>query len=139
MMRENKAFYFIAQPYDWAIYVAYNMDDISFNKYFEKELPLCDIERNFSIATTHNFVSKQTEMPSGYILLDIRKRLNRDELIEVLAHEVSHIVYYLTRDIGLKLSNESSEAFAYLSGYILMKIYKKMTEEKHAANKTKRK
>lgn len=44
----------------------------------------------------------------------------------ILAHEIFHAVHFLLDHIGLKLTYESGEAFAYLTDYITEKIYSKI-------------
>jgi hypothetical protein len=43
-----------------------------------------------------------------------------------LAHEIFHAVEFLMDRIGMKLTNESDEAYAYLISYLTEEIYKKL-------------
>lgn len=45
----------------------------------------------------------------------------------VLSHEVFHVVEEIAKMVGLKHSGKSSEAFAYLIGYITEEIYDKLS------------
>ena len=39
-----------------------------------------------------------------------------------MAHEIFHIVTYITEKVGIRLSHDSDEAYAYLIGYITKKV-----------------
>ncbi|WP_080057182.1 hypothetical protein [Spirosoma aerolatum] len=41
----------------------------------------------------------------------------------VLSHEIFHCVHFLFEKIGIKLSMDSDEAFAYMVGYITSEIF----------------
>lgn len=41
-----------------------------------------------------------------------------------LAHEIFHAVTFILTRIGMSLTNESDEAYAYLIGYLTKEIYK---------------
>lgn len=42
--------------------------------------------------------------------------------IPSIAHEVFHLVYFLGKNIGAELTDESEEFYAYLTGYMMKKI-----------------
>jgi hypothetical protein len=46
----------------------------------------------------------------------------------VIAHEVMHAVHEILTTIGMKLSNDSEEAYAYLTGWLIDKVYKVVSE-----------
>lgn len=39
-----------------------------------------------------------------------------------MAHEIFHVVTYITEKVGIRLSHDSDEAYAYLIGYITKKV-----------------
>lgn len=43
-----------------------------------------------------------------------------------LAHEIFHAVDFIFRRIGITLSEDSDEAYAYMIGYLTEEIYKKL-------------
>jgi len=43
-----------------------------------------------------------------------------------LAHEIFHAIDFVLRDVGMVLSEQSYEAYAYLIGYLTKEIYKKL-------------
>lgn len=46
-----------------------------------------------------------------------------------LAHEVFHCVDFLMTDIGVPLTKESNEAYAYLIGYITKKVHELIKQD----------
>jgi hypothetical protein len=44
----------------------------------------------------------------------------------VLAHEIFHAIEFLMHKVGIPLSKKSSEAYAYLIGYVTEEIYKRI-------------
>lgn len=50
--------------------------------------------------------------------------------LSYFAHEVSHLVGRIFRDVGMRLSSDSDEAFAYLTGYYFEKFLKNLKRQK---------
>lgn len=48
----------------------------------------------------------------------------KPEDIENFSHEVFHLTDMIMTDAGVKLSDDSNEAWAYLHGYLFKKLYK---------------
>lgn len=63
----------------------------------------------------------------GHICIKIEKWPTTPENMGVLAHEIFHAVELIMDHIGMKLTSDTSEAFAYLVGYITKKIYTKLS------------
>lgn len=61
-------------------------------------------------------------IPDGTIILSVRKDYIND--IGVIVHEAFHATEYILSYAGMKLSNDSSEAYAYLLEYLINKIIK---------------
>lgn len=49
--------------------------------------------------------------------------------IGMLQHEIFHAVSFALRRIGMLLSIESDESYAYLIGYLTTEIFKKLNEK----------
>lgn len=47
-------------------------------------------------------------------------------LINIISHEVLHVVHFITEQIGLELSHDSVEAYCYLNGYLNEMICSKL-------------
>lgn len=58
-------------------------------------------------------------------LLRLRKKPATAYEYGVLMHEIFHCVDLLMKTIGVKLTDDSNEAYAYLTGYITEQIYKR--------------
>jgi hypothetical protein len=43
-----------------------------------------------------------------------------------LHHELTHLVHFILNEIGMRLSDDSDEAYTYLTGYLTKKIYEKI-------------
>lgn len=43
-----------------------------------------------------------------------------------LHHELTHLVHFILNEIGMRLSDDSDEAYTYLTGYLTKKIYEQL-------------
>lgn len=48
----------------------------------------------------------------------------------ILQHEIFHAVDFVLRKVGVKLTDDSCEAYSYLIGYVTEKLYSKILKEK---------
>lgn len=62
-----------------------------------------------------------------YVFID--KDLKHNDLINTIAHESFHLVEFIFRHKGIKLSRKSSESWAYLIGWFTERIYEKAIKE----------
>lgn len=58
-----------------------------------------------------------------HILYFPRKLISGVDFLSVINHEVFHATYGICSGVGISLTEESQEAFAYLNGYLNKKIY----------------
>ena len=58
-------------------------------------------------------------LESGDAFVWIKNGLGFYNTISVLAHELTHATIDIYRDVGIKLSSKSEEAYAYLMGYLM--------------------
>lgn len=65
-------------------------------------------------------------LENRYHVMYIPRRLEKRYLLSVINHEVFHVVHGILRDVGMVLTDESQEAYAYLNGYINKKIYEQL-------------
>lgn len=66
-----------------------------------------------------------TSLPSGYIML-ISHSDSWVDTVSVVSHEALHLTSYVLRRAGVELTEESEEAFTYLHGDIMEKIFDKI-------------
>lgn len=65
----------------------------------------------------------QTVLLSNNTLLIWMPHIPTIEDYGTLSHEIFHCVDFLMNDIGVSLTRESGEAYAYLIGYITKKVH----------------
>lgn len=64
--------------------------------------------------------------PNSIGLIRLRAKPTSPATKGCLAHEIFHIVVFVMNEVGMTLSTESDEAYAYLTGYLTTEIYKKL-------------
>lgn len=109
----------IVYPFDVMVSIA-ESDDVLFDKLKTKGIDITGIDFSHSSSQkgrTIIFRSNQT-------LIRIYKLGETPEFYGTLAHEIFHAVEFIAEKIGLKLTDDSDEAYAYLIGYITTEIYK---------------
>lgn len=67
--------------------------------------------------TVHNLEGSQT-------IIRLRNKPIDANGYAVLAHEIFHAVDFIMRRIGITLSSDSDEAYAYLIGYVTREFFK---------------
>ena len=112
-------------PYKIISYVIYPFDVlVSFHKDFnelkailEKRLPK-DAWKDIS-EFEGEYDARSVRFETGQTVICFKKLTN-----DIIAHEIFHAVELLMEYIGIQLSRDSSEAYAYLIGYLTNEIYK---------------
>jgi hypothetical protein len=61
----------------------------------------------------------------GRSLVRLKKAPKTANQKGILSHEVFHVADFILRHIGIRLSEDSHEAYGYLIGYLVEEIYKK--------------
>lgn len=61
-------------------------------------------------------------------LINIKGQEDIHQVVNTVAHEVTHCVFALTKYVGIKLSGKSEEAYTYLMGYIMGEVHKQLVE-----------
>jgi len=61
-------------------------------------------------------------LPSGQTVLRLKTYTGTPNCIATLAHEVFHAVHFLMDRIGMRLSYDSDEAFAYATGNLTQRV-----------------
>lgn len=50
--------------------------------------------------------------------------------LEVIIHELSHVVFLILGDVGVQVDPDNNEAFAYLLGYLVRQVFTRKGYEK---------
>lgn len=74
-------------------------------------------------AVSNNAAS--TLLHSGKSIVIASANKTQEEFFSEIAHEIFHVTCWIMKYVGITLSDESEEAFAYLNGYITEQFYKK--------------
>lgn len=69
---------------------------------------------------------KCIEMTDNIVIIRTWRKPTDGRSHSTLAHEIFHAVDFIMRDIGMKLTEHSHEAYAYLVGYLTEQIYKRL-------------
>lgn len=107
--------------YPFDILVCVNCEHKNIVKFIEKnkKYKLTDSEKEFLMMSG---VGRTVMLLGGQTIL----RINDAKDIPNLAHEVFHAVEFLFNKIGIKHSDDSSEAFAYQISYLMGSILEKL-------------
>lgn len=69
-------------------------------------------------------LGRTTLLPCNRTIIRLRSVPKSVTDYGTLAHEIFHAVTFILTRIGMSLTNESDEAYAYLIGYLTKEIYK---------------
>jgi len=65
-------------------------------------------------------------LDTGQIILWMEKKPTTPFLLSILAHEIFHCTCFLMDRVGIKYSDDSDEAYAYMIQYLTTKCYEKL-------------
>lgn len=71
-------------------------------------------------------IGRTTVIDTGKIIIRIFKYPVTTDDYSIVVHEIFHSVQFTFDNIGIKLNNETSEAWAYLIDYITRQIFNKI-------------
>lgn len=74
--------------------------------------------------------AKSVMFPNGQTLLYMKRKPETHFELGTLAHEIFHCTCFIMDRVGIKLTDESDEAYAYLIGYLTNEILKKIDKIK---------
>lgn len=104
-------------PYDVDVIVSIKQSDKDFKKLLKKE-----INKDYHHSIPKSFIGELAccvKFDNGQCAI----RFTLDPDINTLTHEVFHAAYAMFTTIGMKLSRDSEEAFAYFIGYLSEQIF----------------
>lgn len=79
-----------------------------------------------SIYLPETVVGRYIMFPSNQSLIILRRTTYKQRLIETIIHESFHATHAIMDKVGMQLSIENDEAFAYLLGFISGSIFKEL-------------
>ena len=94
------------------------------DEHFEdlKEDIICSLPAECRGRTYHHLIGGQT-------IIRLPKKPKTAQEFGTMAHEIFHAVDFITRRIGLRLTPNSDEAFAYLIGYVTEQVMIKLSNK----------
>lgn len=133
---KNKPRYFVIKNdvYPFDIIVSINQTDKQFVSTMANKLPpkiLDELKTDPTIVEFAPTTLARTMMfTSGQMAMRFTQIPSTSEELGAAAHEIFHCVEFLFRHINLPLTDSSSEAYAYMIGYITKKFYEKLYNTK---------
>ena len=103
-----------------------------FKKKFKKDLHTKDVKKE--LKSYLNLFKQLQKDPSngsycihdGLKVIHVKEIKDLPRLMSVISHEVLHCVVDIMDEVGVKLSDESQEAYTYLQGYLVQEIIEKL-------------
>lgn len=112
--------------YSYNVYVVLNPDKDILDKRFKLDGSTITDESSSSDTRVAYTVCNATDLEDDrYCFVVVLNGWADDlDLINTCAHEANHVTMNLLSEVGITYSDDSEEAFAYLTGYIAECIYK---------------
>ena len=130
-LNKSKTFGIFVPIYEAMVIVSYNTSQDALIKALkadevcdEKDILVFELSKEEYTPTPKGAIT--IEMGNVYII-DISKHDNKFSLHNTITHELFHVVHMLLQQKGLKLTDDSQEAYAYLIGYLTEEIYREWT------------
>ena len=115
---------FIIYPFDVMVSVNQTDDELL------KSVKQFGLNRNdiSEILNLHETVKARTLMllTTNQTFIRLKSKPKKASEYGTLQHEIFHAIDFIFRKIGISLSADSDEAYAYLIGYLTEKIYEKL-------------
>lgn len=112
----------VVYPFDVMVSIA-EPDKILYRKLKNKGVDITDTNLHVYSDTTRG---RTILFEGNKTLIRIYHLRNTPEWYGSLAHEIFHAVEFIMERIGMKLTIESDESYAYLIGYLTTEIHKKI-------------
>jgi hypothetical protein len=107
-------------PYDTVVFLGQSEEEVE--KWLEKRINPYQEEKDF----LKMYGDGRTVMLKGrQTVLWLAKKPKKG--CPILAHEIFHVVSFLMDRVGIPLTNESDEAYAYAISYLTQEINKKLS------------
>lgn len=125
---ENKHFVVNCDTYPFDIFCFFGPSTEKFNKTLGKYLKAGIIDKDEHDHIINYDLTNTTEgsfvmSPTSFCVLYCKNLPDSIENLAILNHEIYHIVTEILTKVGIVLTRESTEAFAYLTQYLSEEIY----------------
>ena len=97
-------------PYEIMVLMGYDFDEIT--SVLSAYVPE-DIESEISLINTDS-VGATAMLSNGITLMRLDAEIKPEKLNGIIVHECFHAVKFILDELGMKLTNESEEAYSYL-------------------------
>lgn len=127
--KENFYFHFDVEIYKQTVYLFFLHNDTEFEKTFSKIFTK-EAKESFKKNTTiFELGEAKCSSDGGYTIMRF-KQWNQFTIkdIECINHEIFHATHYIMNRIGMMLTSDTGEAFAYLNSFIHAKVYTELTK-----------
>ena len=109
-------------PFDVMVSIG-ETDEAVVKHLVKKGVPLTECNKHL---IEINGKGRSLMFPTGQSLLRLPKKPETNFEMAVLQHEIFHIVQFVMHKVGITLSDDSDEAYAYLIQFLTLKIYNKI-------------
>lgn len=128
---KGKVFLINCGTYPFDVLVSVGQTDDEFRKSLPKYVPPCALKELEEDPDILKFENKTVQgrtiyFANGYLIIRLKHYPKTTSHQSHLAHEVFHAVEFLFIHINMPLTKASSEAYAYLIGYLTKQIYEKL-------------
>jgi len=82
--------------------------------------------KGIDLVEVPNSAAATYDVSSNDCLIWMQNPIRTLEDLSILNHEIFHCVVRILRDCGIDLNVSTEEAYAYLTDYLCLKIYKKL-------------
>ena len=122
-MNNPQAFLIDIDVYTSHIHILHNHSTEQFNDYLQQNFKGIEfLRKECNAATTMIFT--YDDGPQEYVI-DFNSKMKKGNPFDTgtIAHEALHVTFEICERLGIRYDIENQEAFAYLHGYIVQKIY----------------
>ncbi len=115
----------VVYPFDVMVSLNESNDSLKKNllKYYKS---IEDVDYHFDQYGEDEHLGYTIMLPNGQVIIKIKKYPVTNEDYAIVVHEIFHAVSLIFHRIGIKLTKESDEPWAYMIEYLTKEIYNKI-------------
>lgn len=117
--------------YPFDVVFSLGESDESFRRYMRRLKVSEEDIKTMTVTARRNGHTGMTD--TGAIMVRTWSIPNTPHRCGVLAHEIFHAAHFILDRVGMRLSMDSDEAFAYLIGYLTERVYDRVATKKCAS------